>query len=286
MRTLAIAALAALLAGCARRAGPDPAAVRPVRQAEAALGYEPTRNFHRAGGRQAYYLCYAAGRFELPADYRGLRMDSGRSGACRFDPRKLDVLRYPAEALAGRAAPVTRSLAAAQTQRRDFVVAHEDFHEQPGVRALEPALKEAASTLAGLLTSAEAARLRDDAEAADRALRETDLFLAKARRINAVHAELRKLYAHHARGELSAAETLAAKAAAFDSLRRSCAAEAETPRAFHPCPAALNNAGLAFDATYTREYPRVHAIFEESGRDVAATIAALRALALEPSASN
>lgn len=279
MRTLTIALLAALLAGCARRVGPAPDIVREVRQAEAALGYEPTRNFHRAGGRRAYYLCYATGRFELPEDYRGLRMDSGRNGACRFDPRKLDVLRYPAEALAGRAAPVTESLAEAEAQRRDFVVAHEDFHEQPGVRALEPALKEAASTLAGFLTAAEAARLRGDAEAAGRALREADLFRAKARRINAVHTELRKLYAEHARGERSAAETLAAKTAAFKRLRAACSGLAESPRAFHPCPAALNNAGLAFDVTYTREYPRVHAVFEDSGRDAAATIAALRVLA-------
>ncbi|MEZ5361849.1 MAG: aminopeptidase [Bryobacterales bacterium] len=209
-----------------------------------------------------------------------------RKPGCRFDTAKLDVFVYPAEAMAGRDAPVTDALAAAEPTRRDFVVAHEDFHEQQGVRQLEPALKEAVFMLAGLLTAAEAASLRDDLEERDRAITEADLFLDKAHRVNAAHRELRALYDAYARGEISATEALAGKREAFARLREQCDQQgAPRPQAFHPCPAAMNNAGLAFDATYTREYPRVHALFEANGRDPKRTIEALRRLAGSPGAA-
>jgi hypothetical protein len=159
-------------------------------------------------------------------------------------------------------------------------VAHEDFHEQQGVRELSPALKEAVSMLAGFLAAAEAARLRGDEAEAVQAVREADLFLEKAERINAAHARLAEVYSAYARREIGEGDALARKKAIFGELEASCSANiADGPRAFHLCPAALNNAGLAFDATYTREYPRVHAIFEGAGRDPAAAIEALKALA-------
>jgi hypothetical protein len=73
---------------------------------------------------------------------------------------------------------------------------------------------------------------------------------------------------------------LARKAEVFAELERQCGVQPGTgPRAFHPCPAVMNNAGLAFDVTYTREYPRVHEIFEQKGRDPKAAIEALQELA-------
>jgi hypothetical protein len=281
VRLTALICLSALGFSCAQRRTPEPLpAVREVRQAEAGLGFDPTGNFHREGGRKAFYLCYATGRLELPDDYTGLKVDQGRDGSCKFDLARLDVFVYPAEALAGRETPVTGALAAAEPARRDFVVAHEDFHEQQGVRELSAPLKEAVSMLAGFLTAAGAAELRGDAAGAEQALRETDLFLEKARRMNAAHARLREVYAAYLRKEIPAAQALARKQEIFDGLAHDCGAEtAEPPRAFHPCPAALNNAGLAFDVTYTREYPRVHAIFEEAGRDPKAAIEALKTLA-------
>ena len=279
---LALAFACALAAGaaCAQRSEPEPPAIREVRQAEAELGFDPTRNFRQHGERRAYFLCYATGRLEIPDDYDGLRSDLSREPGCRFDPQKLDVFAYPAEAMAGREAPVTQSLAAAEPARRDFVVAHEDFHEQKGVRKLSPSLKEAVSMLAGFLTAAEAARLRGEEAAAGQALAEADRFLEKAKQVNAAHERLRALYAAHARGETSEADALARKAEVFADLEHACATAPGTgPRAFHPCPAVLNNAGLAFDVTYTREYPRVHALFEQSGRDPKAAIEALQDLA-------
>ncbi|MCB1021472.1 MAG: aminopeptidase [Acidobacteria bacterium] len=286
MRVAAVIGFLLLAAACAQRKAPEPLAVQTVRRAETQLGYEPTRNFHREGGRHAYFLCYATGPLELPADYGGLRSKLSREPGCRFDSAKLDVFVYPAEAMAGREAPVTDALASAQPARRDFVVAHEDFHEQQGVRQLEPALKEAVSMLAGLLTAAEAASLRDDREERDRTIAEADLFLQKAQRINAAHRELRALYDAYARGEVSQSEALARKQEAFARLQAECDQQgAPRPRAFHPCPAVMNNAGLAFDATYTREYPRVHALFEANGRDPKRTIEALRRLAETPGAA-
>src|SRR5690606_7224198 len=117
-RAALILALLALGAGCSQRRAAEPAAIREVRRAEADLGFKPTRNFHAEGGRQAYFLCYAAGRLELPSDYEGLRSALSRTPGCRFDAAKLDVFVYPAEAMAGREAPVTEALAAAEPARR------------------------------------------------------------------------------------------------------------------------------------------------------------------------
>ncbi len=231
------------------------------------------------GRRQAYYLCYATGPLELPDDYDGLASDEGRNSGCKFDATELDVFVYPAEALARRRAPVTGSLAVAEPTRRDFVVAHEDFHEQDDVRRMRPALKEAVSMLAGFLAAAEAARLRQDRVGEEQALREADLFLRKAEEINAMHSRLSDLYREARRGEVSEQQALERKAETFERLGQQCRAADSQPQTFHLCPGALNNAGLAFDFTYTREYPRVHAIWEQEGRDPRRTIMRLRSLA-------
>ena len=276
---VAAALLAALAAGCAsRHATAPPASLSEVRQAEADLGFEPTKNFHRHGRRDAYWLCYAAEKLDLPDDYSGLLRREGRGRGCPFDPRRYDVFVYPAEALAGREAPVTETLAAAEPARRDFVVAHEDFHDQPGVRELPATTKEAASMLAGLLAAAEAARAREGETAYRAALAEAEVFLAKSRLVNEARVRLRALYAQHRAGALEREAALQAKQALLDELARDCRALEPRPRAFDACPAVLNNAGVAFDATYTLDYPRMFEIYEQANRDAAAAIAALREL--------
>ena len=47
---------------------------------------------------------------------------------------------------------------------------------------------------------------------------------------------------------------------------------------FNKCPAAMNNAGLAFDRTYTRHYPLLHDLYTRLGGDTAALVSTLKRL--------
>jgi hypothetical protein len=47
---------------------------------------------------------------------------------------------------------------------------------------------------------------------------------------------------------------------------------------FNKCPAAMNNAGLAFDNTYTRQYPAMVDRYQRAGANTKATILDLRRL--------
>lgn len=273
MKAAASAVLLVLL-GCAARRQPA-ADLTIVRAAEHELRYQPTSNFARHDARAAYRICYWTRPFDLPADYTGLQY---REGKCPSRAAGKDVFLYEPEALAGRETPLTQALADAGQSRQAFVTAHEDFHEQPGVRELSPALQEAYSTLAGLLTAAEAARLAHGAESAEyaAALAEAEAFRRKSRLVNDAHARLRRLYSRLRNGKITRQAALKQKAAAFADLQRRCASIQPQPRAFAVCPAVLNNAGLGFDATYTRRFEEAWAEYEAAGRDIAATVARLR----------
>lgn len=253
-----------LLAACARTSRtppePPPRAVEAVREVERELGYEPTPNFHETSHGESYELCYLADRFELPDDYEGLELRRIDESACRRLGARRDVFFYAPEALAGVESPVTASLEQAAPQRQDFVVAHEDFHDQDGVRELPPAYKEALSTLVGLVAARETAERRGETP-----LDETQRYLEKALLINRYHKRVRALYA----AGLGRRETLRRKSETFAELDRECRAlqsgPAPAPAAFDFCPGALNNAGLAFDYTYTQAYPRVYRLYRETG---------------------
>ena len=75
---------------------------------------------------------------ELPEEYGQLRFRRAADGVCGFDEAKWDVFRYRPEAVAGEQVGVTPELAAATAERANFVVAHEDFHDQPSMRRLPP----------------------------------------------------------------------------------------------------------------------------------------------------
>ncbi len=267
--------IALLGMACAARQPVPPVDFSAVQAAERELDYEPTSNFERHGRRAGYRICYWTGPFELPDDYAGLRY---REGKCPARSKGQDRFFYEPEALAGRDAPVTRSLAGAAEQRRSFVTAHEDFHEQPGVRELDSATKEAFSTLAGLLTAAEAARIAHGAESQEYrlAVDEAELFRRKSELVNRTHARLRELYSQVESGALSPREGLARKAEVFREMEAECAKFEPGPQAFGMCPAALNNAGLAFDATYTRRFEEAWAVYESAGRDPTETVKRLR----------
>ncbi|HYM13646.1 MAG TPA: aminopeptidase, partial [Bryobacterales bacterium] len=106
--------------------------------------------------------------------------------------------------------------------------------------------------------------------------REPELFLQKAHIVNRYQARLTRLYAAARAGEITKQDALAKKQALFDRLHADCMAIAPEPSSFSPCPGAANNAGLAFDFTYTKHYPLLYEVFLSQGRDVRRTISAVK----------
>jgi hypothetical protein len=54
------------------------------------------------------------------------------------------------------------------------------------------------------------------------------------------------------------------------------------PKSFNRCLAANNNAGLAFDETYTKYYPMMYRLYLEEGRRLKPTLDALKRLLIAP----
>lgn len=257
-----------LLAGCAKQDIARPASDPPLPTAQAqerarSLGLEPTGNFERASA-SVDTLCFAARKLELPEAYGQLRFTRVRDGNCPFDETRWDVLRYQPEAVAGEDVGVTPELAAAPEARASFVVAHEDFHDQPAMRRLPPGLHEPAATLAALLISAGAF---DENHPVLR-------YRQKALLINRYRHRTATLYSRYRRREITEADALQEKEALFRELGAECLA-LPVALAYNPCPAALNNAGLAFDATYTKLYPLMMQLLPAVGWDRQAAIRVL-----------
>src|SRR5690348_16137747 len=68
---------------------------------------------------------------------------------------------------------------------------------------------------------------------------------------------------------------LAEKRRLLSALQRDCAAIEPEPRSFNRCTPAANNAGLAFDYTYTRDYPLMYEVYRACRQDLRCTIAAI-----------
>lgn len=230
-----------------------------VKALERSLGLPPTRNFDRNDPRVvAYYRCYFTGKRELPDSYDQLRLHKGTKDGCSLDERKFDVFFYSVEAVASGHAPVTESLASASVERIATVVPHEDFHEQ--LQQLPDAIAEPAATLVGFLTGA--AVLGSMAA-------EAELFREKAALINRYYERLAAVY----RSEPSEGRALEEKRQLFVSLQAECAAIQPEPRSFNKCASAPNNAGLAFDHSYTKYYPLLYQVFEACREDLQCTVA-------------
>ena len=86
---------------------------------------------------------------------------------------------------------------------------------------------------------------------------EARAFLEKSRIVNVFYDKLSALYRSFRERHVTRVQALAEKQELFAELQQQCAAIVPEPVSFNKCPAAMNNAGLAFDRTYTREYPRV-----------------------------
>ena len=224
-----------------------------MKDIEREAGFKPTGNFAHADARvPAYYRCYYTGRLELPQSYDELRLRKGAKDGCSLDAKKYDISFYPIEAVASGHAPITESLAQAPAERVATVVPHEDFHQQ--IRDLSVPLAEAAATLVGFLT----ARGSGIVTVSRGPALPAEGFDSAAR----VHA-------------LPERRALDEKQSLLSGLLEECAAIQPAPRSFNKCVSASNNAGLAFDYTYTRYYPLLYQVWSACGQDIKCTIAAI-----------
>jgi hypothetical protein len=258
----------------------SPAAlIERLKDFQGQLGFEPTGNFRTASQTVAsYYRCYYTGPLELPDSYDDLKLKYGDQAGCAVDSAKHDVFFYPVEAVANGTSPVTTSLAQSSVERLLMVVPHEDFHHHDEAQAWPSSISEAASTLIGFLTAAGFARQNfgEDSAVSKNLAGDADLFRRKAAVVNQYYGQLAALYADVRSHALLPEAALARKQVLFARLREECLAVAPDPSSFNKCLGADNNAGLAFDFTYTKHYPLMYEIYEAHGRDLKATVSALR----------
>jgi hypothetical protein len=255
--------------------------IAEVKDFAVALGGHATNNFLRQSDRQTSdNRCYFTGRLQLPEFYSSLRMVREDGEHCAARGAENDVFFYPVQAVASGEETITVSLAEASTERLLVVVPHEDFHNQPEARKAPTEVAEAAATLVGFLTASGFARERfgADSETARMLARDADLFLRKSFIVNQYYEKVSGLYHDLGSGAITPATTLERKAELFAELERSCAEIEPEPVSFNKCPAAMNNAGLAFDRTYTRHYPMLHDLYTLLGSDTSTLVATLKRL--------
>jgi hypothetical protein len=255
--------------------------IAEVKDFAVALGGDATNNFLLQSDRHTSdNRCYFTGKLQLPEYYNALRMVREDAESCAARAGEHDVFFYPVQAVASGAETITVSLAEAPAERLLVVVPHEDFHNQREARTAPTEVAEAAATLAGFLTASGFAKERFGAESVTARLlaRDAELFLRKSYLVNQYYEKVSTLYQHFRSGALTPAQTLERKAELFAELQGSCAEIAPEPVSFNKCPSALNNAGLAFDRTYTRHYPMLHDLYTRLGGDTAAMISTLKRL--------
>lgn len=245
---------------------------------EARVGFAPTGNFAAATADAFPGRCYYTGTLELPESYQGLRMIPAVNGRCPLDDSQFDVFPYALETAATGSSAITPALEGATLERLLMVVPHEDFHNQPETRRAPPPLAEAAATLAGFVTAAGFARERFGAEAniVQHLAGEAVLFERKAGIINGYYDEVAALYAASRESRVQRDEALDRKLVLFRELEQACLNSGPAPVSFNRCPPVLNNAGLAFDRTYTREYQPLFAQAQRRDQNVAAILKTLR----------
>lgn len=276
MAVLALGGMSAAVS--AQDADANREVIESLRRFEESLGLKPTRNFEKRSDKEAAsYRCYYTGKLELPRTYDELELRQVKGPGCGIDETRYDVFYYAIEAVASGNTPVTASLESAPLERVLVVVPHEDLHDARELKDLPTAVAEAATTLMGFHTAAAFARERYGAESAtyQNLAREAELFLQKAEIVNRYFDRLEKLYKDVRDGRTSVDSALAAKAEAYEQLQRECKGISPAPASFNACPAAMNNAGLAFDATYTRYYPLLYKLYVAQGSDLAPLLQAL-----------
>jgi hypothetical protein len=270
--------LASLASGPHPADGTTTTLVRAAKRFEERLGLHETSSFERQSNEGAVdYRCYFTGKLELPEDYRMLRLKRGSPRGCKVDARKYDVFFYPLQAMASPKTPITISLAHSSPERVLMVVPHEDFHQDQAISGLPAPLAEAAATLVGFLAARDIARSQfgTKSEVYRNLSMDPELFLRKSRLVNSYFDKVHQLYEDYSSMRLSKAKALAGKAQLFYTLERQCERIKPGPKSFNRCLAVNNNAGLAFDHSYTRYYPLVYGVAKAKGEDLRATIDAL-----------
>jgi hypothetical protein len=253
--------------------------VTAVKSLEKKLGFRRTRNFHKESAESAVaYRCYYTGKLELPDSYAGLKLVGGTEAGCTVDTQKYDVFFYPMDAAASGKTPLSSTLAHESIERFLVVIPHEDFHANKELRKLPETWGEASATLIGFLAAGEVARQQfgEKSEVFQNLQREPELFARKAEIVNRYHAQLSRLYAAARAGQVSESDALKQKQQAFEELHQACTAISPMPKSFNRCPAAKNNAGLAFEETYTKYYPMMYQLYLAEGRELKPTIDALQ----------
>jgi hypothetical protein len=255
--------------------------IAEVKDFAVTLGGDATGNFVRSSDRRiSDTRCYFTGKLELPAFYSALHMVREDEERCAARTGENDVFFYPVQAVASGQETITVSLAEASTERLLVVVPHEDFHTQNEARKAPTEVAEAAATLVGFLTASEFAKDRFGAEssAARTLALDADLFLRKSVLVNEYYENISHLYRDFRAGALTSAQTIERKGELFAEMQRACEAIAPEPVSFNRCPAAMNNAGLAFDRTYTAHYPMLHDLYALLGGDIPALVSTLKRL--------
>jgi hypothetical protein len=292
VRHLLILVVFVLTGGCAAKARPDVTppqsraysgldTIGELKTFEESLGGHATENFLRVSERPAAdERCYFTGKLQLPEFYSGLRMVREDEGHCASREAGNDVFFYQIQAVASGEETVTALLADAPMERVLMVVPHEDFHNQAEAAKAPTEVAESAATLVGFLTASAFAKEKLGASSPTYRRLDLDagLFLKKSLIVNLYYDKLSTLYASFRSGTLTPEQTLDAKAAIFAELRQACSAISPDPVSFNKCPSAMNNAGLAFDRTYTRNYPIMHALYEMLGSDTATLVSTLQRL--------
>jgi hypothetical protein len=212
-----------------------------------------------------------------------LRLAREDEARCLARAATSDVFFYPVQAVASGDESITVSLAEAPVERVFVVVPHEDFHNQVQSLALPTEVAESAATLVGFLTASAFAKDKFGEQSSTfQALdRDADLFLRKSLIVNKYYENVRELYRLLRSGALTEDQTVAKKAELFGTMQQECSSISPEPATFNKCPAAMNNAGLAFDRTYTQEYPTMYDLYIRLGRDTATVVPALKALLAE-----
>jgi len=278
--------------GCAARVPPQVTPASPrllsvvevvgeLKAFEETLGGQATENFLRSSTRRTSdERCYFTGKLQLPEFYSGLHMVRESGAQCGARAREHDVFFYPVEAVASGDETMTVSLTEAPVERILVVVPHEDFHNQAELRKAPTEVAESAATLVGFLTASVFARERfgEDSTHFRMLARDVDLFLRKSSIINVYYEKVSDLYRAFDDGALSQEQTLARKSELFAELQQSCSAILPEPVSFNKCPAAMNNAGLAFDRTYTRYYPLLHDLYTSLFSDTSTLVRTLKRL--------
>lgn len=248
---------------------------------EEGLGVQETENFLRYSGRPTSdNRCYFTGTLELPAFYSGLRMVRESEASCTSRSSDYDVFFYPVQAVASGEETITVALAEAPVERMLVVVPHEDFHNQAETRKAPTEVVEAAATLVGFLAASDFAKQKFGEQSTEFQTldRDASLFLRKSLLVNSYYEQVSAVYASYRSGLITREQTLERKASLFAALQQSCAAILPDPVSFNKCPAVLNNAGLAFDRTYTRTYPIMYELYTSLGRNTPALVQALKRL--------